>query len=75
MLRSGRLQAAQQQIQAALQLGTRDAGIFYRAGIIAKALGNQQQALIYQQLAQSFDPTFNTQVRLTSGLELENLGI
>lgn len=74
-LRSGNLTAAQQAIQAALRLGTRDAGIFYRAGMIAQALGNQQQAVNYEQLAQSVDPTFNAQARLTSGLGLENWGI
>ncbi|MBD2297248.1 lipopolysaccharide assembly protein LapB [Nostoc sp. FACHB-190] len=75
LFRVGRFREAQQQIQAALQLGTRDAGMFYRAGIIAKALGNQQQALNYQQLAQSVDPTFNAKARLISGLGLDNLGI
>jgi tetratricopeptide (TPR) repeat protein len=75
LLRSGRLPEAQQMIQAALQLGTRDAGIFHRAGMIAKALGNNEQALTYQKLAQTVDPSFNEQARLTSGLGLENLGI
>jgi tetratricopeptide (TPR) repeat protein len=75
LLRSGRLPEAQEKIQAALQLGTQDAGIFYRAGIIAKALGNKEQALNYEKLAQSVDPTFNEQARLISGLGLENLGI
>ncbi|BAY23506.1 TPR domain protein [Calothrix sp. NIES-2100] len=75
LLRSGRLADAQAKIQAALQLGTKDAGIFYRAGIIAKALGNKEQALNYEKLAQTVDPTFNAQARLTSGLGLENLGI
>ena len=75
LLRSRRLPEAQQKIQEALQLGTRDAGIFYRAGIIAKALGNNQQALTYEKLAQTVDPSFNEQARLTSGLGLENLGI
>ncbi|BAY66573.1 tetratricopeptide TPR_2 repeat protein [Calothrix brevissima NIES-22] len=75
LLRSGRLSAAQENIQAALQLGTKDAGIYYRAGIIAKALGNQQQALNYEKIAQNIDPTFNEQARRMSGLGLENLGI
>ncbi|MBD2204630.1 tetratricopeptide repeat protein [Calothrix sp. FACHB-1219] len=75
LLRSGRLSAAQENIQAALQLGTKDAGIYYRAGIIAKALGNQEQALNYEKLAQNIDPSFDDQARRMSGLGLDNLGI
>jgi tetratricopeptide (TPR) repeat protein len=73
-LRSGQNKQAQQTIQEALRLGTQDAGIFYRAGIIETALGNQQQAVAYEKLAQAVDPTFNEGVRRSLGLGLENLG-
>jgi tetratricopeptide (TPR) repeat protein len=74
LLRSGHTKEAQQTMQAALQLGTRDAGIFYRAGMIAKALGNNEQALAYEKQALTTDPTFDQQARRISGLGLENLG-
>ncbi|MDJ0620099.1 MAG: tetratricopeptide repeat protein [Calothrix sp. MO_192.B10] len=69
---SGRMESAQQAIQEALKLGTKDAAIFYRAGAIAKALGNNQQALTYQKLSQQVDPTFDKQARLALGMGLEN---
>jgi tetratricopeptide (TPR) repeat protein len=71
---SGRMKEAQQAIQEALQLGTKDAAIFYRAAMIEKALGNNQQALTYQKLSQQIDPTFDKQARYSSGLGLENFG-
>ncbi len=70
---SGRFKEAQQIIQEALQLGTKDAAIFYRAATIEKALRNDRQALTYQKLSQQIDPTFDKQARRTSGLGLENL--
>lgn len=69
--RSGRWQEADRVIQEAIRMGTSDAGIFYRAGTIAQALGNKPKALTYWQLAQKTDPTFNAQARqLGLGLEL-----
>ncbi len=72
LLRSGRTKEAQQTIQEALRLGTRDAGIFYRAGIIETALGNKKQALAYEKLTKDVDPKFDEQARRTLGLGLEN---
>ncbi len=69
---SGRMREAQQAIQSALQLGTKDAAIFYRAAAIAQALGNNQQALTYQKLSQQIDPTFDQQARRGLGMGLEN---
>lgn len=74
LLRTGKLQEAQAIIQEAVRLGTQDASIFYRAGMIAKAMGNQQQAMNYEQLAQKVDPSFDEQARRTLGLGLDNLG-
>lgn len=73
LLRSRRAKEAQKIIQEALQLGTRDAGIFYRAGMIEKALGNNQQGLAYEKLALEIDPTFNEQVRRSQGLGFDLL--
>jgi tetratricopeptide (TPR) repeat protein len=71
---SGRIKEAQQAIQKALELGTKDAAIFYRAAMIEKALGNNQQALTYQKLSQQVDPTFGKQAQYSSGLGLDNFG-
>ncbi|MBO3457978.1 tetratricopeptide repeat protein [Aetokthonos hydrillicola Thurmond2011] len=71
---SGRIQEAQKMIQEALQLGTKDAAIFYRAATIEKALGNNQQTLAYQNLSHQIDPSFDQQARRTSGLGVENFG-
>lgn len=54
----GRWQEAKEVAQEALGHGLRDAGIFYRAGMIEQALGNPDRAIAYFQLAQSTDPTF-----------------
>jgi len=70
---SGQMREAQKAMQAALQLGTKDAAIFYRAAGIEKALGNNQQALTYQKLSQQIDPTFDKQARLALGMGLENI--
>lgn len=58
---SERWREAQQVMREALRWGIRDAGMFYRAGMIEQKLGNQSQAVAYFQLAQETDPTFNEQ--------------
>jgi tetratricopeptide (TPR) repeat protein len=73
--RSGRFQEAQKVIKEALQLGTRDAAIFYRAGIIEKALLNNQQAVAYEKLAKEVDPSFDQQAQRLLGLGTENIEI
>ncbi len=69
--RSGRWQEAKQIIQEALQRGTRDAGMFYRAGTIEEALGNLQQRDSYFKQALAVDPTFNEQARKALGVGVE----
>jgi tetratricopeptide (TPR) repeat protein len=59
--RSGRWQEARTAMQEALRSGIRDPGLFYRAGVIEQALGNQSQALAFFRLAQEIDPTFDEQ--------------
>lgn len=66
--RSGRWREAQKVIQEVLHTGSRDAGMFYRAGTIEQALGNSPQAKAYFQLAQKTDPKFNEQARRALGL-------
>jgi tetratricopeptide (TPR) repeat protein len=68
---SGRFQEAQKVIQEALKLGTREAGIFYRAGTIEKALGHNAQAQAYEKQAKEVDPTFDEQARRILGLGLD----
>ena len=66
--RAGRWQEAQQALEAAIALGTQNAGIFYRAGTVAQALGQQDTSTAYFQKAQAIDPTFNHRDRLLSGV-------
>jgi tetratricopeptide (TPR) repeat protein len=54
-----RWQDAQKALQAAIDLGTREAGIFYRAGTVAKALGRKDAAISHFQKAQAINPTLN----------------
>lgn len=60
---------AQKVLQEAIARGTRDAGIFYRAGIVEQALGNRPQAIAYFQLAQETDPTFDKKAQQLLGLD------
>lgn len=75
LLRSGRWQEARVAIQEALRSGIRDPGLFYRAGVIEKALGNQPQSLAFFQLAKETDPTFNEQAQRALGLGVGLLGM
>ncbi len=74
LFRTGNVTAAQQTITAALQLGTREAPVFYRAGTIAQALGHEQQAQAYFQQVKVIDPTFDQQARQALGMGLDNFG-
>ncbi|MEW5857119.1 MAG: tetratricopeptide repeat protein [Cyanobacteriota bacterium] len=70
LLRSGDRAGARAAIQEALHGGIRDAEIFYRAGEIEKALGNDAKAGVYFQQALATDPTFDEQARKRLGLGL-----
>lgn len=52
-------QAAQKVLQEAIALGTREARLFYRAGMVEQSLGNPKQARLYFQMAQQLNPTFD----------------
>lgn len=72
---SGRWQEARAAMQEALRSGIRDAGLFYRAGVIEQALGNQPQSVAFFRLAQETDPTFDEQAQRALGLGVGLLGL
>jgi tetratricopeptide (TPR) repeat protein len=51
-----------------LRSGIRDAGIFYRASAIARALGKDAESRAYLQKAKEIDPTFDVRSRQALGL-------
>lgn len=59
LLKNNRLAAAKQYIAEALRLGTRDARIFYHAGMIYDAVGDKARAGKYLRLAIAINPTFD----------------
>lgn len=58
-LKAGKLAEAQAAIKQALRLGTRDAKLFYHAGMIARAAGDQVSARGYLQQALRLNPQFD----------------
>jgi len=75
LMRAGRWQEAQQAMQKALRWGIRDPGLFYRASQIEQALGNQEKAIAFSQLAQQTDPTFDAKAQQALGLGVGLLGL
>ena len=59
LFKKGLLREAKGAMDEALRLGTRDARLFYHAGMIAEALGMRRDARKYLQLALQTDPSFN----------------
>ena len=58
-LKAGKLPEADAAMRDALRLGTRDARLFYHAGMIKKALGDRSQARKYLRSALSLNPQFD----------------
>ncbi|MEW6128616.1 MAG: tetratricopeptide repeat protein [Acidobacteriota bacterium] len=58
-LKAGKIAEAQSAIQAALNLGTRDARLFYHAGMIAKAAGDLAAARDFLNRALILNPEFD----------------
>lgn len=58
-LKAGKLTEAQSAIKDALHLGTRDARLFYHAGMIAQAAGNRNEAREFLKLALTLNPQFD----------------
>jgi tetratricopeptide (TPR) repeat protein len=57
-LKAGKLTEAQAAIKEALKLGTRDAKLFYHAGLIARAAGDKTSAHDYLKQALALNPQF-----------------
>jgi len=58
-LKAGKLAEAQAAIKEALRLGTRDAKLFYHAGMIARAAGDAASARDYLKRALALNPQFD----------------
>jgi Flp pilus assembly protein TadD len=58
-LKAGRLSEAQAAIKEALRLGTKDARLWYHAGMIARAAGDQAEAKKFLQQALQLSPHFD----------------
>jgi tetratricopeptide (TPR) repeat protein len=58
-LKAGKITEAQTAIKEALKLNTRDAKLFYHAGMIAKAAGDTKAARDYLKQAVSLNPLFD----------------
>ena len=59
LLKNHQPEAAKKSILDALRLGTRDARMFYHAGMIYEALGDKQNGSKYLRLAFATNPTFD----------------
>jgi len=59
LYKTGNFQAAQNIINEAMRLKTKDARIFYHAGMIEKGLGNKKAAADYLQKALQTNPSFD----------------
>ncbi|MCU0545498.1 MAG: hypothetical protein MUE44_25565 [Oscillatoriaceae cyanobacterium Prado104] len=57
---AGKWQEADRAIAQVVRSGFRDAGMFYRAGAIARTLGKDAESRAYLQKAKEIDPTFDT---------------
>ncbi len=69
-LKAGRIEEAQSAARDALRLGTQDARLFYHAGLIARAAGDNRLARQYLQKALRLNPEFDPlqKTRLTQTL-------
>jgi len=59
LFKKGRLTEAKTAMDEALRLGTRDARLFYHAGMIEQGLGNRRVAVKYLRLALKTNPSFD----------------
>jgi len=58
-LKAGKIAEAQRAIKEALRLGTKDARLFYHAGMIARAAGDQSGAAEYLKRVLALNPQFD----------------
>lgn len=73
-LKAGKLTEAQTAIKQALRLGTKDAKLFYHAGMIAHAAGDQAMARSYLQQALKLNPQFDPRQAPLAQKTLAELG-
>ncbi len=71
-LKAGKINEAQTAIKAALRLGTRDAKLFYHAGMIARSAGDQTSARDYLKRALALNPQFHPLQSIIARKALEN---
>lgn len=72
-LKAGKIAEAQSAIQEALKLGTRDAKLFYHAGMIARAAGDKAGAIDYLKRALALNPQFDALQALNARKALETI--
>jgi len=72
---SGRDVEARQRMKQALALGTRDAALFYHAGLIERALGNQAAARKYLEAALETNPYWHPFQPASARATLDSIGI
>lgn len=72
-LKAGKISEAQQAIKEALKLGTRDARLFYHAGMIANAAGDFSKAREDLKRALALNPQFDALQALQAKRTLESL--
>jgi tetratricopeptide (TPR) repeat protein len=75
LFKKGLLREAKESMDEALRLGTRDARLFYHAGMIADALGDRRAARQYLQLALKTDSSFNVLQADSAKRTLEELNV
>ncbi|MEA5467171.1 tetratricopeptide repeat protein [Leptothoe sp. PORK10 BA2] len=73
LMRLGRWQEAKESLQTAIGQGTRNAVIFYRAGLVEQQLGNESAAGQYFEAALAVDPTFGQRDQQIWGLTRNGL--
>jgi tetratricopeptide (TPR) repeat protein len=73
LYRTGDYTAARRYSQEALHLGTRDAALYYRAGMIAQALGDRTAARDYLTQALAINPYFSVRYAPLARKALEQL--
>jgi len=74
LFKKGRLTEAKTAMDEALRLGTRDARLFYHAGMIEQGLGNRRAAVKYLRLALKTNPSFDILQAETARKTLRAIG-
>lgn len=69
----GQHEAAREAMKSALKMGTRDASMFYHAGMIERALGDDAAARRYLRGALDVNPSFHPSHALTARATLDSL--